>query len=388
MTAAPEDLHRRALDLLMRGDTAGGISDLREYVGAEPDDEEAWLELGSAFAAIEHWPDAARALARAVELDGSVGEARLSYARALVRLGRLDDAAFQLLQAARGDAPDPRVLKELGIVFYDKRLYDKAVLWLGKACAAAPGDARARYALGLAEEARRDMGAAVAAYRQAVRLDGALTDARRTLVDALASMGEHESAIAELDALLGVERSSEPLAHNREVLVHALEAMRRHRLLGKTQKELEAAAVVVEGQLRRKGPLPATEGRGDALTVRYAGGLLELYAAFDAGHAIESLMLVLTDPERAASTAGDAFKVTVVGKDGRHEGADLATAATLTFLREALGCPMTQASALYARLLAGEARVTWGGAAAELASLPVAGTPEPLHGLRVSGRAR
>ncbi len=62
-----------------------------------------------------------------------------------------------------------RAASELGIVFYDKRLYDKAAAWLGKAVAAAPDDARARYALGLAHEARRDMGAAVSAYREAVR---------------------------------------------------------------------------------------------------------------------------------------------------------------------------------------------------------------------------
>jgi len=51
---SPEELHARALGLLERGDTAGAISDLREYVAAEPDDERAWLELGTAYAAVDH----------------------------------------------------------------------------------------------------------------------------------------------------------------------------------------------------------------------------------------------------------------------------------------------------------------------------------------------
>ena len=68
--------------------------------------------------------------AHAVDLDGEDVEARLAYARALVRLKKLDDAAFQLLQASRIEPPDARVLKELGVVFYDKRLYDKAAVWL------------------------------------------------------------------------------------------------------------------------------------------------------------------------------------------------------------------------------------------------------------------
>jgi cytochrome c-type biogenesis protein CcmH/NrfG len=76
-----DDLHARAVDLLLRGDTAGGISDLKTYLATDPDDEQAWLELGTAYAAIAHWPDAARALATAVELDGSVPDARLAYAR-------------------------------------------------------------------------------------------------------------------------------------------------------------------------------------------------------------------------------------------------------------------------------------------------------------------
>jgi hypothetical protein len=65
-------------------------------------------------------------------------------------------------------------------------------------------------------------------------------------------------------------------------------------------------------------------------------------------------MLVLTDPEKAAKKRDDVFRVTVVGTTGRREPANFATAVTLTFLREALGAPMTQTSELYARLLGGE----------------------------------
>jgi cytochrome c-type biogenesis protein CcmH/NrfG len=379
----PDELHARALDLLVGGDTAGGITDLRAYLAAEPDDGDGWLELGTAYAAIDHWVQAADALRSAVDLDGDAVEARLAYARALVRLNKLDDAAFQLLQASRLEPPDPRVLKELGLVFYDKRLYDKAALWLGRAASAAPADARAHYALGLAQEARRDMGAAVAAYREAVRCDPQLADARLTLADALASMGEHEGAIAELNALLAIDRTNEKAAHNRDVLRGALDEMRKQRLLGKGQKELEASALLSEGAFRKKGPV----GEGSPLTVRYTAPLVEVYATFDEGHAIASLLLVLTDPDRAARAEDDVFKVTVVAEDGHSAPANFATAITLTFLREALGCPMTQASALYARLLGGEARVEWGGAALAFDSVPRPDRPaERRHGVRASLR--
>jgi tetratricopeptide (TPR) repeat protein len=384
----PEALHARALDLLVAGDTAGGITDLKAFLEQEPDDPTAWLELGTAYAAIDHHAQAADALRRAVDLDPEDVDARRLYARALVHVKRLDDAAFQLLQASRLDPPDPRVLRDLGVVFYKKHLYDKAALWLAKAVAAAPDDARAHYALGLTHEARRDMGAAVAAYREAVRRDPALADARLTLADALAAMGEHEGAIAELTALLAIDRSNERAAHNREVLGRALEEMRKHRLLGKGEKELDASALITEGTFRRKGPVPADGAPEGDVTVRYTAPLVEIYATLDPDHAIRSLLLVLTDPDRAARAEDDVFKVTVVAEDGRHAPTNFATAVTLTFLREALGCPMTQASALYARLLGGEGTgtgVEWGGVALAFDSVPRPDRPsEQRYGLRVS----
>jgi tetratricopeptide (TPR) repeat protein len=376
----PDELHAQALDLLVKGDTAGGITDLKAYLDAEPDDQEAWLELGAAYASIEHHAQAAAALRQAVDLDGDDVEARLAYARALARVGKLDDAAFQLQKAAAiDDPPDPRVLRELGVVLYDKRLYDKAAAWLGKAVAAAPDDARAHYALGLTHEARKDAGAAIAAYRAAVRAAPAFVDARLTLADALAGMGEHEGAIAELEAVLAVDRANERAAHNREVLARALDEMRKSRLLGKGRKELEASALLTEGAFRFKGEV---EG-APAPTLRYTAPLVEVYATLDAERAVDALLLVLTDPARAARAEDDTFKVTVLAEGGRRAPADFATAVTLTFLREALGCPMTHASELYARLLGGAAEVEWGGAVLAWASVPRPDKPaEQRHGVR------
>jgi tetratricopeptide (TPR) repeat protein len=393
---ASDELRARALDLLVEGDTSSAITDLKTFLEAEPEDGGAWLALGSAYASIDHLPQAAAALARAVEIDPEDVEARLAFARVLVQLGKPDDAAFQLLQASRLEPADPRVLYDLGVVFYDKRLYDKALAWLRKAVAAAPDDARARFALGLIHEAKRDVGAAVASYREAVLKDGTLLDARLTLADALAGMGEHEAAIAELDAVLRQARVQarvrqgdaelvEKAAHNREVLAHALEAMRSQRLLGKGMKELEASALLTEGGFRKKGPVP-----DDALTVRFMAPLVELYASFDgpdASGALVSAILVLTDPDRAARADDDQFKVTVVGHDGHATPANFATAINLTFLREALGCPMTQASLLYARLLGGEREVEWAGAAARFDDVPRPDKPaERRPGLRVTAR--
>jgi hypothetical protein len=78
------------------------------------------------------------------------------------------------------------------------------------------------------------------------------------------------------------------------------------------------------------------------------------------------------------------FQVTVVGKDGRREPASYATGVTLTFLREAMGVPMTQAGELYARLLDGAASVEFGALEARFSSRE--GSDAPLNGLLVASR--
>lgn len=385
--AEGDDLFASALQHLERGDTAGGISDLKAYLAEEPEDDRAWLALGTAFASIGHTGDAVRALKEAVELDGDVVDSRLALGRALARAGKLDDAAFQLLRANRLEPDDARVLYELGVVFYDKHLYEKAEGFLLRALehTTGPAKARAKYALGLTHEAKKDIAAAIADYRDAISLDPKLIDARRTLADALATIGEHERAVFELTQLLSIDRTNEQAAKNREVLLRALSEMVAHQLLGKTERELEASALVQQGQLKRKGRVPE-ETAGTQVT-RWARPFFELYVTTDNDGIISAMTLVVTDPERAAEEEDDAFRVTAIGDDGKTRTTNLATAMSITFVREALGCPMTQASALYGRLLGGEASLTWGRATLAWKSLPRPDKPTEIrHGLSITQR--
>ena len=136
---------------------------------------EAMLAEGDAVGAMQ-------TLAEAVERSPEDVEARVSYGRALEAAGDLDAAAYQLLQADKRIPDQGIVLRALGTVFYKKGLYDKAVRFLGRATKVDPKDARAAYALGIVHDARRDPGAAIAAYRTAIEVDSTFVDARRTLI--------------------------------------------------------------------------------------------------------------------------------------------------------------------------------------------------------------
>ena len=95
-----------------------------------------------------------------------------------------------------------------------------------------------------------------------------------------------------------------------------------------------------------------------------------------------SLTFILPNPEAAARASGEAFQVTVVREELPEGTTNFATAATLTFLREALGCPMTTASSLYARALGGEEGVSWAGA--KLRFVEESLGDHSVHGLRVA----
>jgi tetratricopeptide (TPR) repeat protein len=388
------------------GDVDGAIALLREALAVDASNASTWLALGSVLSGAGRWEEAVSALREAVLLDEDVAVARVFLAHALEGAGKADDAVFQLLKASKLAPEDPAVLRELGGAFYRKGLYDKALPWLLKARAAAVGDrqeeARALYAIGLAQEARRDPGAAIAVYREAIERNPGHLDARKTLADALAGIGEHERAIAALDELLLVDPTNEKAALNREVLERALREMKANRLLGKTRKALEGSAFVQAGQLKRRGrgilgqvadvTAAALLRRGqepkdlaeDTARDRYSNPLLELHASYTPDRTIASLLLVLTDPDAANRKRDNVFQVTVVAKDGRREPASYSTGASLTFLREALGVPMTRAAELYSRLLAGEETIEYGGLHARFAEAE--GSSPPLHGLLVAAR--
>jgi Flp pilus assembly protein TadD len=359
-------MERDPIERLADGDSAGVIEDLRRSLAAEPNDEVLWLRLGAVYLAIGHLPEAEDALGRSVSLDPEDVEARLLFADALSRLRKLDAAAFQLVQARRSAPRDARVHRQLGVVFLEKGLLDKADACFATAAELEPDDGRTPFLRGLVCDARKDAASALVHYRRSVELEPESVDARCTLADALATMGELAEAARHLEEALRRDRTNTRVAQNLDVLRRGLRELEAHRLLGKTEAELERSTVVTRGQLKRAGHVVD----GDTRSVRYRAPMLELLVRYDADR-IAGMVLALTDPARAAKTRDEAFEVTVVAPTGVSERADFATAVALTFLREALGCPMTRAGELYARLLKEGAPMAWGGSQVGLREVPI-----------------
>jgi len=372
-----------ALELAAQGDVARAVEILQALRVAAPGDAEIAFELGLALDVARRLDEARVALEEAIANDPHHVEARRALASIHERQGRLDEAAHQL-RRARATAPDDPVLpRELGGVLLRKGLHDKARDAFADAVARAPGDARAHYGLGLALEGLRDAAGAIAAYRWAVDLDPGFVDARCTLADALAQLGEHEAAIAELGTLLALDRTNERAATNREVLERALAEMREARLLGRPRVALEDSALIAQGVFRHQGEVGSVS--------RWVSPWAELHAEHDAEGRIALLFLTLKDPAAAARASGERFEVSVVATTGTPGGSplDYGTAATLTFLREGLGIPMTRAASLLKQLYEEATSLDVAGARAEVTSRPHLDRPADWHhGIAVSRAPR
>jgi tetratricopeptide (TPR) repeat protein len=355
------------------GDLPGAVASLRERVVTDPDDGEAWMTLGMLLAGADDAAEAVRALTRAVALDAGAVLGRVLLARALERAGRLDDAESELVLARALAPAHPGIARELGSLAYARGRHDDALAHLATAASLAPPPeeaARISFARGLVHEARRDVGAAIASYRDALHVDPAHEAAWRTLADALAQVGEHSGAIEALDALLALRPRDEGALHNRSVLEAALAAMQARRLLGAAPSALDASAVVEGGAMHRTAALDGE--------LRYEGTLASLHVTVDAEGRVASLFFAVDDAPGADASR---FGVTVVGLAGAQGDTSYATAATLTFLREAIGVPMTEAAHLLARLLDAAAPIRMGAAEASFTSVG------PRHGIRVSHAA-
>ena len=147
---------RRALGLVLRqkGDLEGAASELRAAVEILPVDAQAHHLLGSVLLKLNR-DGALEALARAVELDPYSTEARVTFAQALARAGKQDEAERQqsevrLINIENAGVSRAMILLETAAGLMSKGDRTAALEQLWEAVAASASFAEAHYQLALA----------------------------------------------------------------------------------------------------------------------------------------------------------------------------------------------------------------------------------------------
>jgi tetratricopeptide (TPR) repeat protein len=146
----PPQAARAALAHFFAGEWAEAEAAYSAWVGAHPEDGDAWVFLGNAQVEAQHFDGARVSLRRAIELAPDVGE---SYAM----LGRIEAenknhaAAIPLLEKALVLMPeDAEAHHQLGGIYLAQKRYPEAVRQLEEAVRLAPGNGYAWNKLGIA----------------------------------------------------------------------------------------------------------------------------------------------------------------------------------------------------------------------------------------------
>jgi serine/threonine-protein kinase len=177
-------------------------TELSRALALDPNLDMAWTLLGVAHFTGWDFEAAHGAVARALELNPLLGHAHLARAATFGMQGRFSEAAESAARAVELDPLAPMWSYLLAIYLIGAGDLAEAER---RARAVLEFDAGAwagHLSLGLVRYARRDYGAAVGSFENAVRLSGGMPQARSGLIAALAHAGERERAERELAALL------------------------------------------------------------------------------------------------------------------------------------------------------------------------------------------
>ncbi len=136
--AAGELLLRRAQEMHAADRLAEAKDLYRQALERDPAQARAWLGLGTLALQVGVAEAACQALAKAVNLAPAVPESRLRYAKALQDTGRIEQATAELREACNLRPDDVVGWESLGIAEQSRGDIDAALQSYGRACALAP----------------------------------------------------------------------------------------------------------------------------------------------------------------------------------------------------------------------------------------------------------
>jgi len=219
-----------AEDALRAGDTAKGKSLLLQVREKDPDMYVVPFVLGETALGQQQWDEAATELRKCLELNPHFDQAMLGLARALIFLGKTDEARqwtqsaiqynsenyrawYQLgfiearsdKQAAIADYEKAVAIqgsfaplrRDLGLLQFQEGHYEEAARHLARAVELGTDDAGVYNSLGISYSRTGRLREAIASYKRALKLDPSLAQTHLNLGFAYERMGQKDSADSE-----------------------------------------------------------------------------------------------------------------------------------------------------------------------------------------------
>ncbi len=205
---APEDfrLHANYAEFLeARRDWKPAIAARRKVCQLVPASYFPQYALGVVLKEAGELAEARKTLLRAVALKSDESDVRLELGIVCARQGDWETARREMELAQRSGSGDPRIPLYLGEVLWKLNRRDEAVAALRNAVRLDPTNWQPRYRLAHNLAQQGDFAAAAAEYREALRLDPTSLRIKLGLAAALPNLGRREEALQQLREVLQVE---------------------------------------------------------------------------------------------------------------------------------------------------------------------------------------
>jgi tetratricopeptide (TPR) repeat protein len=170
-----ENLRTVSLDYVLLKDYPDAEHWIKSALSLDPDDAEAWYQLGRIQYTLNRFHDSVTAFQRSLDLDPASVKAENNLGLALEGLNRTDEAVAAYRKAivmqTESKAPSEQPLLNLAKVLVDRNQLDEALPMLEKAQRIAPHDWKVLEQLGRLQGEKGDLEAAAQAFEQAIAIE-------------------------------------------------------------------------------------------------------------------------------------------------------------------------------------------------------------------------
>ncbi len=146
-SGSPEELRKAATTAMHHDDFSTAVDLLKRVVEQDPKEQEAWDELGLAYARLNNHEDAARAFRKQIEVNAFHPRANNDLGAELQQLGQLDEAVAAYRKQLEIAPSDKSAHKNLGLILAQLKRDQDARTELETAAAISPDDPEVKVAL-------------------------------------------------------------------------------------------------------------------------------------------------------------------------------------------------------------------------------------------------
>jgi len=212
--------YQMGLSYLGENNVTGALVELTEAEKLNPDDPDLQYNLGKAYFRKNHYEIAEKKFVRAIVLKPDFSEAKYNLGLTYLQMKRWDDAIYQFKQVTEDIFYQNQefALINLGIAYLSKGEYPRALSTLKTAVTNSPRDPIAKVYLGQVYLALNKVEPAIIEFNRALELNKDYANAHYNLGLAYLKNKDNQAAIASFREALRIAPDTEIGQHSREYI--------------------------------------------------------------------------------------------------------------------------------------------------------------------------